>query len=146
MEISNGGAGGVRTPDLLDAIEARSQLRHGPTGCGNNQKTVTHAGRALQLKWLSYGQTYISRRGRNSHRVQISHRSGRQAVAVGLRPVSRAEGTSSSQLGHAPRKAVHVRLVHGEPAASAALKSTIESNFRWRVALPAYLQTVDLDA
>jgi hypothetical protein len=27
-----GGAGGIRTPDLLDAIEARSQLRHGPTG------------------------------------------------------------------------------------------------------------------
>ena len=26
-----GGAEGVRTPDLLDAIEARSQLRHGPT-------------------------------------------------------------------------------------------------------------------
>ena len=26
-----GGAGGIRTPDLLDAIEARSQLRHGPT-------------------------------------------------------------------------------------------------------------------
>jgi hypothetical protein len=27
----NGGAGGVRTRDLLDAIEARSQLRYGPT-------------------------------------------------------------------------------------------------------------------
>ena len=26
-----GGAGGIRTPDLLDAIEARCQLRHGPT-------------------------------------------------------------------------------------------------------------------
>jgi hypothetical protein len=26
-----GGAGGVRTRDLLDAIEARSQLRYGPT-------------------------------------------------------------------------------------------------------------------
>jgi hypothetical protein len=33
-----GGAGGIRTPDLLDAIEARSQLRHGPTGCGNAKK------------------------------------------------------------------------------------------------------------
>ena len=30
--IQIGGAEGVRTPDLLDAIEARSQLRHGPTG------------------------------------------------------------------------------------------------------------------
>jgi len=28
-----GGAGGVRTRDLLDAIEARSQLRYGPTEC-----------------------------------------------------------------------------------------------------------------
>jgi metallo-beta-lactamase family protein len=36
-------------------------------------------------------------------------------------------------------------LVHGEPPASAALKSAIESKFGWRVALPAYLQTVDLD-
>jgi hypothetical protein len=27
-----GGADGIRTHDLLDAIEARSQLRHGPTG------------------------------------------------------------------------------------------------------------------
>jgi hypothetical protein len=27
-----GGAGGVRTRDLIDAIDARSQLRYGPTG------------------------------------------------------------------------------------------------------------------
>jgi hypothetical protein len=27
-----GGADGIRTHDLLDAIEARSQLRHSPTG------------------------------------------------------------------------------------------------------------------
>jgi hypothetical protein len=27
-----GGAGGIRPPDLLDAIEARCQLRYGPTG------------------------------------------------------------------------------------------------------------------
>jgi hypothetical protein len=33
-----GGAGGIRTPDLLDAIEARSQLRHGPTGTGSDEK------------------------------------------------------------------------------------------------------------
>ena len=32
MVFSNGGADGIRTHDLLDAIEARSQLRHGPTG------------------------------------------------------------------------------------------------------------------
>ena len=33
-KIKNGGAEGIRTLDLLDAIEARSQLRHGPTGPG----------------------------------------------------------------------------------------------------------------
>jgi hypothetical protein len=31
LEENDGGAGGVRTRDLLDAIEARSQLRYGPT-------------------------------------------------------------------------------------------------------------------
>ena len=31
VQISVGGADGIRTHDLLDAIEARSQLRHGPT-------------------------------------------------------------------------------------------------------------------
>ena len=31
LDSSNGGADGIRTHDLLDAIEARSQLRHGPT-------------------------------------------------------------------------------------------------------------------
>ena len=29
--MMSGGADGIRTHDLLDAIEARSQLRHGPT-------------------------------------------------------------------------------------------------------------------
>jgi hypothetical protein len=31
MTENTGGAEGIRTLDLLDAIEARSQLRHGPT-------------------------------------------------------------------------------------------------------------------
>ena len=31
-------------------------------------------------------------------------------------------------------------------ATSASLKAAIESNFKWRVTLPQYLQTVDLDA
>jgi hypothetical protein len=31
VTLIHGGADGVRTHDLLDAIEARSQLRHGPT-------------------------------------------------------------------------------------------------------------------
>ncbi len=33
-----GGADGIRTHDLLDAIEARSQLRHGPTASRNDKK------------------------------------------------------------------------------------------------------------
>src|ERR1700726_4149388 len=33
LQRKTGGAGGVRTRDLLDAIEARSQLRYGPTEC-----------------------------------------------------------------------------------------------------------------
>jgi metallo-beta-lactamase family protein len=37
-------------------------------------------------------------------------------------------------------------LTHGEPHASAALKTLIESKLKWRVALPTYLQTVDLSA
>ena len=35
LQRKTGGAGGVRTRDLLDAIEARSQLRYGPTECTN---------------------------------------------------------------------------------------------------------------
>jgi hypothetical protein len=42
---SNGGADGIRTHDLLDAIEARSQLRHGPTGV-NTQIDFT------SVEWL----------------------------------------------------------------------------------------------
>ena len=34
-----GGAEGIRTLDLLDAIEARFQLRHGPTGGMNFYNT-----------------------------------------------------------------------------------------------------------
>src|SRR5215469_14639448 len=37
-----GGADGIRTHDLLDAIEARSQLRHGPTGGTTN--SITRSG------------------------------------------------------------------------------------------------------
>ena len=42
---SIGGADGIRTHDLLDAIEARSQLRHGPTGV-NTQIDFT------SVEWL----------------------------------------------------------------------------------------------
>jgi hypothetical protein len=40
---SNGGADGVRTRDLIDAIDARSQLRYGPTvERGNSLITSSH--------------------------------------------------------------------------------------------------------
>jgi hypothetical protein len=34
LPVGIGGADGIRTHDLLDAIEARFQLRHGPTAFG----------------------------------------------------------------------------------------------------------------
>ena len=37
-------------------------------------------------------------------------------------------------------------LVHGEPAASVALQSKIQSQLGWRPALAQYLQTVNLSA
>ena len=42
-----GGADGIRTHDLLDAIEARSQLRHGPTG--NNLTMLASAAWFVQI-------------------------------------------------------------------------------------------------
>jgi metallo-beta-lactamase family protein len=42
-----------------------------------------------------------------------------------------------------PRKTF---LVHGEPAATSALKASIESALKWNVSIAAYLQTVDLSA
>jgi hypothetical protein len=43
-----GGADGIRTHDLLDAIEARSQLRHGPTG---GTTKVYHSARKNSPPW-----------------------------------------------------------------------------------------------
>jgi hypothetical protein len=39
--VDFGGAEGIRTLDLLDAIEARFQLRHGPTGNDDFYNTRT---------------------------------------------------------------------------------------------------------
>jgi hypothetical protein len=38
---SNGGADGSRTHDLLNAIQALSQLSYGPTMCGVNYEVQT---------------------------------------------------------------------------------------------------------
>jgi metallo-beta-lactamase family protein len=69
------------------------------------------------------------------------------AEVVNLRQFSAHAGKSELMrwLTGLPAPPRQTYLVHGEPAASAALKFTIESNFRWRVSLPTYLQTVDLD-
>jgi len=45
--------------------------------------------------------------------------------------------------GDAPR---HTYLVHGEPAASDALRHTIEEQLRWPVSVPDYRDTVDIHA
>jgi metallo-beta-lactamase family protein len=68
------------------------------------------------------------------------------AEVINLRQFSAHAGQSEllrwlSGMSAAPRQTY---LVHGEPQASAALKSLIESKLNWRVSLPGYLQTVDL--
>src|ERR1700682_931521 len=70
------------------------------------------------------------------------------AEVVNLRQFSAHAGKSELMrwLTGLPAPPRQTYLVHGEPAASAALKFTIESNFRWRVSLPTYLQTGDLDS
>ena len=48
--IEIGGADGIRTHDLLDAIEARSQLRHGPTEQVANVTLIASYLRAVKLR------------------------------------------------------------------------------------------------
>jgi len=68
------------------------------------------------------------------------------AEVINLRQFSAHAGKSEllRWLTGLPAPPRQTYLTHGEPAASAALKAAIESAFRWRVALPQYLQTVDL--
>jgi len=69
------------------------------------------------------------------------------AEVINLRQFSAHAGKSEllRWLTGVPSPPRQIYLTHGEPPASAALKTAIESAFRWRVALPQYLQTVDLD-
>ena len=69
------------------------------------------------------------------------------AEVINLRQFSAHAGQSEllrwlSGMAAPPRQTY---LTHGEPQAAAALKAKIESAFRWNVALPKYLQTVDLN-
>ena len=70
------------------------------------------------------------------------------AEVINLRQFSAHAGQSELMrwLTGLPAPPRQIYLTHGEPQASAALKAKIESAFRWRVALPQYLQTVDLNA
>jgi metallo-beta-lactamase family protein len=71
-----------------------------------------------------------------------------RAEVINLRQFSAHAGKSEllRWLSGLPAPPRQTYLTHGEPEASAALKIAIEAKFRWRVALPEYLQTVDLDA
>lgn len=70
------------------------------------------------------------------------------AEVINLRQFSAHAGKSEllRWLSGLPAPPRQTYMVHGEPAASAALKLAIEEKFKWRVSLPAYLQTVDLGA
>ena len=68
------------------------------------------------------------------------------AEVINLRQFSAHAGKSELMrwLTGLPAPPRQTYLTHGEPQASASLKAAIESAFHWRVALPQYLQTVDL--
>jgi metallo-beta-lactamase family protein len=71
-----------------------------------------------------------------------------RAEVVNLRQFSAHAGRNEllrwlSGLPAPPRR---LFLVHGEPAASAALQSAVQAQFHWPAILPQYLQTVDLSA
>ncbi len=68
------------------------------------------------------------------------------AEVINLRQFSAHAGKSEllRWLSGLPAPPRQTYMVHGEPAPSAALKLAIEEKFKWRVSLPAYLQTVDL--
>jgi metallo-beta-lactamase family protein len=70
------------------------------------------------------------------------------AEVVNLRQFSAHAGQSEllRWLSGLPAPPRQTYLTHGEPQASTALKAKIEEKFHWQVALPQYLQTVDLSA
>jgi metallo-beta-lactamase family protein len=70
------------------------------------------------------------------------------AEVINLRQFSAHAGQSEllRWLKGLPAPPRQTYMVHGEPVASAGLKVAVESAFGWRVTLPKYLQTVDLNA
>src|ERR1700676_169659 len=69
------------------------------------------------------------------------------AEVINLRQFSAHAGQSEllRWLTGLPAPPRQTYMVHGEPVASAGLKVAVESKFGWRVTLPKYLQTVDLN-
>ncbi|HEX3377423.1 MAG TPA: MBL fold metallo-hydrolase [Candidatus Acidoferrales bacterium] len=69
------------------------------------------------------------------------------AEVVNLRQFSAHAGQSELMrwLSGMPSAPKQTYLTHGEPEASAALKAKIEATYKWKVALPRYLQTVNLN-
>src|SRR5580693_7291313 len=69
------------------------------------------------------------------------------AEVINLRQFSAHAGQSEllRWLTGVPSPPRQTYLTHGEPVASAGLKVAVESKFGWRVTLPKYLQTVDLN-
>jgi metallo-beta-lactamase family protein len=68
------------------------------------------------------------------------------AEVINLRQFSAHAGQSELMrwLRGMPAPPRQTYMTHGEPQASAALKAKIESSLKWKVALPRYLETVDL--
>ena len=69
------------------------------------------------------------------------------AEVINLRQFSAHAGQSEllRWLTGLPAPPRQTYMVHGEPVASAGLKAAVESKFGWRVTLPKYLQTADLN-
>src|SRR5438128_5610797 len=76
-----GGAEGIRTLDLLDAIEARSQLRHGPT-----ERQLLNFSTAWRIASRTEGQALreAGMRGRNLKKVALARMVMREAARVAL--------------------------------------------------------------
>lgn len=70
-----------------------------------------------------------------------------RAEVVNLRQFSAHAGRSELMrwLTGAPAAPRQLFLVHGEPVASQALESAVQSQLRWPVTLPNYLQSFDLN-
>jgi len=68
------------------------------------------------------------------------------AEVINLRQFSAHAGQSELMrwLSGMPAPPRQTYLTHGEPQAAAALKAKIEAAFHWNVAVPKYLQKVDL--